>query len=199
MTETLLALVPDYGVPLVLVATLLAALALPIPATLLLIAGGAFAATGDLPLFGVAAAALTGAVVGDQLGFALGRWGGAPLLARLARKPSRARVIEAARTALIRRGTQTVFLTRWLLAPVGPWVNLAAGAMGMTWARFTLAGVVGEVIWVVVYMAPGYWFAAELADLAATLSTLSGLLAAAAVTIWLGRLIWQIWRDRDAA
>lgn len=68
MTEWLLGLVPVHGGWLLAVATFLSCLALPIPASILMLAAGGFAAAGDLTLAGSAGAALAGAVAGDQAG-----------------------------------------------------------------------------------------------------------------------------------
>jgi membrane protein DedA with SNARE-associated domain len=79
----LLALVPEHGVPVLFVATFLSCLAVPIPSSLLMLAAGAFVASGDLAALPVAAAALGGAVLGDQLGYGIGHSGGISLWIRL--------------------------------------------------------------------------------------------------------------------
>ena len=68
MTEVILALAADYGVPLLFCVTFLSCLALPVPSSLLMLASGGFAAAGDLSLPAVAAAAFCGAVIGDNTG-----------------------------------------------------------------------------------------------------------------------------------
>ena len=83
MTDWLLALVPQYGVWLLAVCTFLSCLALPVPASILMLAAGGFVAAGDLSLTGSVAAALAGAVAGDQAGYFGGRWGGSGLLDRM--------------------------------------------------------------------------------------------------------------------
>ena len=77
MTDWLLAAVPGYGPWLVAAVTFLSCLALPVPASLLMLAAGGFAAAGDLALWQVAGGALAGAVAGDQAGL-LGGAGGRP-------------------------------------------------------------------------------------------------------------------------
>ncbi|MEZ5769847.1 MAG: VTT domain-containing protein [Paracoccaceae bacterium] len=109
--------------------------------------GGALAAAGDLALWQVVAAAWTGAVLGDQAGFLIGRFGGTPVVDRLARSPARAAVLARARALVDRRGGVGVFLSTWAVAPLGPWVNFIAGATGLGWLRFSVADVIGEVIW----------------------------------------------------
>ena len=68
MTDWLLALVPQYGLWLLAVTTLLSCLALPLPASILMLSAGGFAASDDLILWEVVGAALAGAIAGDQIG-----------------------------------------------------------------------------------------------------------------------------------
>ena len=96
MTDWLLALVPQYGVWLLAACTFLSCLGLPIPASILMLTAGGFVAAGDLSLTGNVAAALGGAVAGDQAGYFGGRWGGAGLIKRLGSnyfKLARARIV----------------------------------------------------------------------------------------------------------
>ncbi len=88
MSDWVIALVPTYGLWLMAVVTFLSCLALPVPCSLVMLTAGGFAAAGDLVLWQVAAAALVGAVMGDQTGYGIGRKGGAPLLSRMGSDPA---------------------------------------------------------------------------------------------------------------
>ena len=103
MSDWLLALLPDYGLWILALATYLSCLAVPMPASLLMLAAGGFAAAGDFALSQAMGAALAGAVAGDQTGFAIGRFGGRTLLARIERQGKRAALVARAR-ALSRPG-----------------------------------------------------------------------------------------------
>ncbi|MDG3042360.1 DedA family protein [Roseicyclus marinus] len=190
MTETVLALVPTYGLGLIALATFLSCLALPMPASLVMLSAGGFAAAGDLVLWQAAAAALAGAVLGDQAGYQIGRIGGrlvsgrAPFDRRAApRAPSDRRAALRARATeyLATRGSWAVFFSRWLVSPLGPYVNFAGGAAQLDWGRFTRAGVAGEAIWVALYIGLGAAFAEDIVALADLLGSASGLLVALAV------------------
>ena len=187
MTEWLLGLVPAYGGWLLAGATFLSCLALPIPASILMLAAGGFAAAGDLTLAGSAGAALAGAVAGDQAGFVAGRVGGSGLLARLG---ARAAPVGKAVELLARRGGVAVFLSRWLFSALGPYVNVAAGAAGQGWARFTLWGVAGEAVWVAVYVGAGWSVAGNLTAASGMAVDVLGFLAALAVAA--GALWWLV-------
>ncbi|MBW6507125.1 MAG: VTT domain-containing protein [Rhodobacteraceae bacterium] len=183
MTETLLALLPAWGPWLLAATTFLSCLMLPVPASMLMLAGGALVATGDLALGATAGGALAGAVLGDQVGFLAGR-GAGRVLPRLRGK--RARTMARAREKLRRNGGAAVFFSRWLFAPLGPSVNIAAGALAFPHRIFTLAGVAGEVVWVALYIGIGYAFGANLEAATELASSTLGLLAALAVLLALG-------------
>jgi membrane protein YqaA with SNARE-associated domain len=131
MTEALFGLIPTYGAWILMIATFLSCLAIPVPTSLIMLAGGAFIASGDLNVFSVVAAAWGGAILGDQAGYFVGRSGGAPLLARARNAPRAAEPIARATSYLHRRGGSAVFFSRWLLSPLGPYVNFIGGAAAL--------------------------------------------------------------------
>ena len=186
MTETLFALVSSYGLIVVASSAFLSCLALPIPTAVVMLSAGAFAAAGDLVLWQVLATAWLAAVVGDQTGFHIGRWGGAPLVDTIARRTKRDRLVIRARATVQKWGGLGVFLSTWLVAPLGPWVNLIAGAAQLSRWRFTLWDMAGEAIWVSAYVSLGYGFGTRLDDLTGLVSDWSGLLASVAAAVGLG-------------
>jgi membrane protein DedA with SNARE-associated domain len=190
MTDWLLALVPQYGLWLLAATTFCSCLALPFPASILMMTAGGFVAAGDLALLPTFAAAAAGGIAGDQLGFWAGRKLGTPLLTRLRRDPARDKLLARAVKMLERRGILAVFLTRWLFSPLGPWVNLTTGSTGYSWHRFTSAGILGEAVWSGLYVGMGYAFAGNIAAASDMLGSALGLLAAAAATLILG--LWLL-------
>jgi membrane protein DedA with SNARE-associated domain len=196
MTDTLFALVTTYGLWAIAASAFLSCLALPIPTSAVMLGAGAFAASGDFVLWQVLAVAWGAAVLGDQTGFQIGRWGGPALLERLSRNPSRARVIARARGMMRRNGGLGVFLSTWLFAPLGPWVNLIAGAAGLPRGRFTLWDSLGEAIWVAAYVGLGYLFATRLEVLSAVLAEWSALVLFLGVVAGLAALLLVRVRNR---
>lgn len=187
MTETVLALVPVYGLSLIALATFLSCLAVPIPASLVMLSAGGFAAAGDLVLWQVAMAALAGAVLGDQAGYVVGRVGARWIDGQRA-TPKQAALFAKATGYLRDKGTWAVFFSRWLVSPLGPYVNFAGGAAHLGWGRFTRAGVLGETVWVAIYVGLGASFAEDILALADLMGSASGLLAALAVAG--GLVLW---------
>lgn len=139
--------------PLLVYAALFALVAgesagLPLPGETSLLAAGALAAhRGNVSIVAVIAVAACAAIVGDNVGFALGRRGGRWLLTRKGRwSRARARYLERGEAFFERHGTKAVFLARWLpgLRVVGAWL---AGAHKMPWRSFLVWNALGGIAW----------------------------------------------------
>ena len=191
MNDLVLELVSDYGLWLVGITTFLSCLAIPAPASLVMIASGAFAASNDLSLYLTATAAFIGAVAGDQSGFAIGRRGQAHVTQWGKENGRRGALFNKARDFMQKWGRTSVFLSRWLFSPLGPYVNFVAGANGVAWRVFTPAAAMGEVIWVALYIGLGFVFADSIEMVADFASNISGLLAAALMAGLLGRYLFR--------
>ena len=191
MTEWLLSLVPTYGLWLVALVTFGSCIALPIPASVIMLAAGGFAASGDLVLWQLILFGVTGAVLGDHCGYGAGRLWGSVLVARLERRRSRQRLISRARRAMEERGGIAIFLSRWLFSPLGPYVNILAGSMRNSWAPFAIYGLCGETIWVTVYILMGNAFAGNLAAASDMIASGLSLIAAASVMLGIGLWLWH--------
>lgn len=192
MMDMVLGLVPIYGLYIVGWATFLSCLAVPIPSSLVMLTAGAFVASGDLPGPLTASVALLGAVLGDQVGFALG---GAmsSYVDRLSGK-SAVMVGKASRLAE-RHGGLAIFLSRWLFSPLGPYLNLISGAARMHWLRFTVWDIAGEIVWVTLYLGAGFTFGSQIEAIAEVAANFSGALAAGAITVGLGLWLRAVSRE----
>ena len=194
MTETLLALVPTYGLWLVAAAVTLSCFGLPIPSSILVMAAGGFAAAGDLVYWQLVLAACAGFVVGDQLVYALARRGGAPLLARLGRRPRAASAIESAEGLVRRFGVVAVFLSRTVLSPLGPWVGYLSGALRFGWARYSATATLGAICWSLAYATLGHAFAGRIAVIAPLIGSSIGVVVAGSVVVALVAWLARSWR-----
>ncbi|WP_341366310.1 DedA family protein [Yoonia sp. BS5-3] len=197
MSEYILTLAADFGVPLLFCVTLLSCLALPVPSSLLMLASGGFAATGDLSLWAVAAAAFCGAVIGDNLGYWIARRLGDRLSDWLAAHPKRAKLRDRSEGFMAKWGGSSVFFSCWLVAPLGPYINYVSGLSKFHWPRFALWGMAGEVFWVSIYVGLGYVFADQISEVSSLLGNLSGLIVAFVAVIGLG--FWLIKATRARA
>lgn len=204
MTETFLTALTVGGVPVLMFVTCLSCLAVPVPSSLLMLAAGALAASGDLGLAEVIAGAFAGAILGDQLGYQIGRSGIALASARMRPGSRAALALVRAEALLAARGGMAVFLSRWLLSPLGPYVNLVAGGTRLDRRVFTLGSLTGEAVWVTLYVGLGALFGSQIDMVAQLSSSIVGLLAALAVMggagLWIRRALRRAHAagDRDA-
>lgn len=191
MSEYILALVANYGVPIVFCVTFLSCLALPVPSSILMLASGGFAATGDLSLAAVLAAAFSGAVLGDNAGYWLARALGERMGGWLEKHPKRAALRHKSEAYMEKWGGSSVFFSCWLVAPLGPYVNYISGITRFTWLRFALWGIAGEIVWVSLYVGLGYTFADNISAIASMLGNASGFITAIGIALALGIWLWK--------
>jgi membrane protein DedA with SNARE-associated domain len=185
------ALIPRHGVPVLFAAALLSCAGLPIPTSAMMLAAGAFVASGDMGLWPVVAAALVGAVVGDQIGYFAGRFGGEPLWQRFRERPKLRPTMDRAQEELRRRALGAVIVSRFPLSALGPWINLAAGATRVPWARFSLGVMSGDAVWVGIYLVGGAYFADKVAALGTSLTSVLAAVALLGLAMVLGRILWS--------
>jgi membrane-associated protein len=118
-----------------------------VPGETSLIVAGALAAQGRLSLVVVIAVAASAAILGDNLGYLIGRRGLRRLLDRPGRRAAaRRRLVERGEKFFARRGAAAVFFARWLpgLRVVTAWL---AGTDRMPWRRFLLWNTLGGIAW----------------------------------------------------
>lgn len=201
MTDTILALIPTYGLWVIFFTLSLACLAVPLPASMLVVASGSFAAAGDIDLYSAMGAALVGYMVGDQTAFRAARLAGVPLIERFRKAERAGKLVERAEALLDQYGIFAILLSRTILSPLGPWVSYLCGAVGVKWHAFTLASLAGAIIWVGTYCLMGYYFADRIYQLATLTSSGIGFLLAFLVAIlaalWL-RASWRRYKNQQA-
>lgn len=187
MSEQLLTLVLGYGVIALVPILAGAAVGLPLPASLLLLAAGAFAGGGQLALTPLVIGGLIAVVAGDSAGFWIGKRGGAGALARWGdRLRVDAAMIAHAEGLFARWGGLAVLLTRFLITPLAPAINILAGAGRYPFRSFAFYDVTGEAVWVLGYLGLGYAFSASwdvLADLLGNATSALALLVVIAILV----------------
>ena len=198
MTDVILALVPDYGVFLVFGVVLLACLAVPLPASVLVLTAGSFAATGDLSLGTVFLAATVAYIAGDQLAYGLARKIGPSVLGFFERSERTAPVVEKSKNLLSRRGALAVLISHTILSPTCPYVSYLSGAGGLNWWSFTLSALPGALIWTATYVGLGYTFATQLEQVATILSNFFGVVLAGCVALAAIILLVRRWQNQSS-
>jgi undecaprenyl-diphosphatase len=120
---------------------------LPLPGETALLSAGVLAGTGRLSLPLVIASALVAAVLGDTLGYWLGRRGGRAVLARPGPFVAlRFHALDRGERFFERHGPKTVFLGRFVPG-VRVVAAVLAGAGAMSWPRFAIYNLAGAFVW----------------------------------------------------
>lgn len=196
ITDQLLGALSQYGLPVLFFVIMIAAAGVPLPISMMLVAAGSFVELGEMKLWQVIVVASAGAVIGDQIGYALGRWGGHRVIARIKRRKNGTERIAQSEAFAKRWGAAGIFFTRWLVTPLGPWLNLTSGMAGYPWTRFLLWDVLGEVLWVVLYVMLGKFFSGRVQELVEILGNLAWVIVGLIVAAILG---WKLIRYLNPA
>jgi len=155
--HTLTHLLATYGYWAVLAFVAIESTGIPFPGETMLLAAAIYAGTHHsfhIPL--VILAAASGAILGDNLGFLIGRAGGFRLLRRyghLVRLDERK--LKLGIYLFRRHGGKVVFFGRFV-AVLRAWAAFLAGASRMPWDRFLLFNAAGGILWATLYGLGGY-------------------------------------------
>jgi membrane protein DedA with SNARE-associated domain len=160
----------------------------PVPGETSLIAAGVLASKGSLSLPVVFAIAITAAVIGDNLGYLVGRRVGHRVLSRPGRwEHQRRRFLDEGEHFFARHGGKTVFFGRWL--PVMRFTAaLLAGVNEMPWRRFFVFNLLGGSGWVCTVGTAAYLLGNSASSLFEAIG-LAGLLAL--VLSVAGHIVWR--------
>jgi membrane protein DedA with SNARE-associated domain len=161
-----------YGLPLIFGIVLVSSVGVPLPATLVVLTAGALVQQELLSLSWVVIGCLIAAVLGDHLGYGIGRWGGRPLIGRLAHLIGGQTGMQRAVGATQRWGWWTVFFSRWLLTPLGAPCNWTCGMTDYPLYGFFLAVVLGETIYVAMLVYVGFVFGDQLEYVSALITSI---------------------------
>jgi len=155
-------LVATYGVWAVLFFVSIESMGVPVPGeTMLLVAAVYAGATHQLSIAVVIAAAAVAAIVGDNLGYLIGRLGGERLLRRVGPVLHlTAGRLTMGRYLFQRHGGKAVFFGRFV-AVLRVFAAFLAGTTRMPWRRFALANAAGGIVWATLMGLLGYGLGAS--------------------------------------
>lgn len=129
----------------------------PAPGETVLIAAAFYAGLGHLNIFLVLLVGFVGAVLGDNIGFAIGNYGGHPLVERFGKyiflTPERLGKLEA---FFNRHGGKIVMVARFVEG-LRQANGIIAGLSEMPWLRFIIFNIIGAALWVGLWSAVGYF------------------------------------------
>ena len=189
-----------YGYVAVGALILLEDFGVPAPGETILIAAAVYAGAGQLNVVAVGVIGLAAAVLGDNIGFAIGVFGGRPLALRYGRYVflTEAR-LDRAHRLFSRHGGKIVTVARFIegLRQVN---GIIAGISDMPWRRFIVFNVIGATAWVAVWLTIGYVAGAHLESIYRTFTRYqlyAGLAIALLILVALARHLLHRHRDRS--
>jgi membrane protein DedA with SNARE-associated domain len=145
--ESLQELLQSWGYVVIFTGMLLENAGVPIPGETLALLGGYSAGSGQLQVWGVLLAAGGGAILGDNLGYWIGRRAGWPLILQVGRALGQSPAqMEQLRDRFQRHAGKSVLLGRFvalLRVVAGP----MAGAVRMPYRRFLICNAAGAILW----------------------------------------------------
>jgi membrane-associated protein len=187
---------PNLGYAAVFAFVAIETMGIPVPGETALIAAALLAHDGQLDLVPLLVIASAAAILGDNIGFAIGRHGGR----RVFERPGpgyayRLKVLEHGEPFFARHGAKAVFLGRWVsgLRIASAWL---AGMNRMPWPTFVFWNALGGVAWacsigIAVYAA---------GDVAERVITIGGPISAGILVVALVALVvWRRHRQRHPA
>lgn len=177
LEDEFLAALLVYGYPVLGLTLFLGAVGVPLPSALSMVVAGSSAAQGHMSWLWASAVAVTGSVLGDVVGYSLGRALGQKFLERRGRwigfTPARRVRVDV---LFQKWGTLSVLLSRSLLSLLSSAVNLLAGTGRYPLRLFLPFSVIGRLIWTSAYLGLGYGLGVAIEAAADFTSSLSGLL-----------------------
>ena len=190
-------LIRVYGLPAVFFGVLLESAGVPVPGETMLIAASVLAAQGDLSLTLVIAVAAVAAIIGDNVGYWLGRTAGRRLLRRwgpVARYADK--MLPPAERFFARHGGKAVFFARFItgIRVVGA---IVAGLAGMDWWRFLLWNAAGGIVWATTVALAAYYLGRAVASTMDRYGVVGGAVVLAALAVLYGAVHGlRRWRAR---
>lgn len=133
-----------YGYPLIFLLVVGSELGIPLPVSTILMAAGSFSINGVFNIYALIAVGALTSIVGDLCGYWIGKRFGYKFKLRE-----------------IKINSLSVFLSRWLLLPLGVPINLISGLTNFSFSKFATMVVIGETLWATIYVYLGYLFGAN--------------------------------------
>src|SRR6201996_7574801 len=183
-----------YGLWAILLLVLVEDFGIPVPGETVLIAGAIFAGSGRLNIVAVGVVGFCAAVVGDNIGYGIGRFGGRRLVDRWGRDifltPQR---LDKAEAFFDRQGAKIITIARFIEG-LRQANGIIAGITRMHWLRFIAYNALGAALWVGTWVSVGYFAGQHITTIYDAITTYSLYAAIAAVVLiaaWIGHRLYK--------
>src|SRR5690242_12222756 len=171
----------------------------PVPGETILIAGAIFAGAGRINVIALGVVAFVAAVTGDNIGFAIGHFGGRALALRFGKYVflTEERLNKAERF-FDRRGSIVITFARFVEG-LRQANGIIAGITGMHWLRFLVFNAIGAALWVGTWVTIGYFAGNNITTVYHYITLYSYYVLAGLVVLIVGYIVWRRRRRRTAA
>ena len=178
-THTIDSWLASYGYLVVFLLVMVESIGVPVPGETALVGAALYAgSTHKLEIGWIIAVAIAGAVLGDNIGFSIGRYGGARLLLRHGHRIHLHEGRLKIGIWLFRRhGGKVVFWGRFV-SILRTWAAFLAGTNQMPWGRFLVFNAAGGILWATLYGVVYYVFGGALRSLSTTIDIVLGVVGA---------------------
>jgi undecaprenyl-diphosphatase len=166
-----------------------------IPGDVVLAVGGIFSARGTLELWIVVLLSAVCAIIGESIGYWLGRRYGVSLLRHIPLANRLVGELKDVQALFQKHGGKAVAIGRYA-AVAGAFIPFAAGVGGMRYRRFLLFDIPAIVIWATAIGAVGYVFGGNI-DLVDRILARFGYVLLGLLVLGLGYYLWRRKRSRD--
>jgi membrane protein DedA with SNARE-associated domain len=171
----------------------------PVPGETILIAGAIFAGAGRINIVALGVVAFVAAVTGDNIGFAIGHFGGRALALRFGRYVFLTEErLDKAENFFDRRGSIVITFARFVEG-LRQANGIIAGITGMHWLRFVVFNAIGAALWVGTWITVGYFAGNNITTVYHYITLYSYYVLAALVVLIVGYIVWRRRRRRAAA
>ena len=182
------------GLPLIIFAETGLLIGFFLPGDSLLVTAGLFAAKGDLDLGLLIATLIPAAIVGDAVGYWIGKRTGTALYSRRNSFFSCQEHVRITREFYEKHGPITIVLARFIPI-VRTFAPMVAGVAEMGYRRFATYNVIGGVVWIVSTAVGGYWLGSVVPDIEKQIH----YLVAGVIVVSLIPPVIAWWRNRSSA
>jgi membrane protein DedA with SNARE-associated domain len=196
MALPLLGVVSRFGYFGVTGIVLVESFGVPAPGETAIIAGSAAAGSGRLSIFVVALVAFLAAVIGDSIGYWIGRTGGRGLVLRFGRyvRLTEGR-LDRVENFMARRGPIMVMVARFIEG-LRQFNGIVAGVTRMPFGRFLVFNAIGAALWVGVWSSAGYFAGNHLDQISAVIHRYQNLAVAVLAVLVVAFVAYRLRRRR---
>jgi membrane protein DedA with SNARE-associated domain len=188
-------LVYKYAVLSIVIFT--ASFGVPIPATTLLTAAGAFAAQGYFDMYSIFICGFFASTLGDITGYFVSFRYGQEVLMRIGfRKLLTSSRFQALEVIFSRHSTSTIFSSRFLITTLGPMVNILSGLTKVNYKKFLLYDILGEFLYVIIFTGLGYVFSDQWETISQISEDTTTILVLIVVLLAIFAILWRVRNEK---